>query len=153
MSMTDAAGPEWVTQDLFFDGHTHQYQTLTCEVWPEDGRAGPLPERVELLRVRLPGGIAPEFFVHDAETARGVVHAVYHSLGRGYCQLEPGRLVGAIDVDAQLAYEAYADDAGWRSAITGEPLPLWHLAPEDVRAHWRAVIVQLTGRSPAALPR
>jgi hypothetical protein len=37
----------------------------------------------------------------------------------------------------RVMYERYADHADGRSAVTGEPLPAWDEAEEEIREHWR----------------
>jgi hypothetical protein len=39
----------------------------------------------------------------------------------------------------QVAYEAYADDAGWAS-VHGEPLPAWRDQRPEIARHWCAAV-------------
>jgi hypothetical protein len=36
----------------------------------------------------------------------------------------------------QVAYEAYCEKTGGRSAVTGEPLPTWEDQAPEIRAAW-----------------
>ncbi len=38
----------------------------------------------------------------------------------------------------RIAYEAYCDSTEWKSAITGQPLPIFEQSPEPVRRAWIA---------------
>lgn len=48
-------------------------------------------------------------------------------------QLDPAN---AVD-QGQVAYEAYCQSTGGRSAITGEPLPAWADQKREIREAWR----------------
>ena len=39
----------------------------------------------------------------------------------------------------QRAYEAYCQSWGWKSAVSGDPLPQWPFVPADIKKHWAAV--------------
>lgn len=39
---------------------------------------------------------------------------------------------------ARMAYEAYCEATGWRSAITGQELPPFDKTPDAVQAGWMA---------------
>lgn len=38
----------------------------------------------------------------------------------------------------QIAYESYANYSGWRSLVTGEPLPNWDRLRPSVQGAWQA---------------
>ncbi len=38
----------------------------------------------------------------------------------------------------QTAYEAYAGSTGWKSAISGAPLPTWDAQADAVKTAWEA---------------
>jgi hypothetical protein len=38
----------------------------------------------------------------------------------------------------KIAYDAYCGTTGFKSAITGDPLPPFHLTPEAVQSGWIA---------------
>lgn len=38
----------------------------------------------------------------------------------------------------QILYEAYCEEAGWKSAVTGAPLPQYDQCPDAVKRCWRA---------------
>lgn len=44
----------------------------------------------------------------------------------------------ALMVAARKAYEAYAGRAGWKSLVTGDPLPQWNALPGSVVNGWFA---------------
>jgi hypothetical protein len=48
--------------------------------------------------------------------------------GKGPARLTPGR----------IAYDAYCAKTGWKSAVTGEPLPIFPLAKPEVKEAWEA---------------
>lgn len=39
----------------------------------------------------------------------------------------------------QILYEAYCESTGWKSAVTGSPLPHYHQCPPAVVLGWQAV--------------
>lgn len=42
-----------------------------------------------------------------------------------------------IDVEGgKIAYEAYCESANWRSKYTGNSLPPWEDADDDIKHHW-----------------
>jgi hypothetical protein len=54
---------------------------------------------------------------------------------------------------AQLAYEAYGNDAGWVNYL-GNPMPAWSDLPTDTKSHWRAAtlcVIDLTERGMVSL--
>lgn len=38
----------------------------------------------------------------------------------------------------QVAYEAYAESTGWKSAISGAPLPTWDAQADVIKTAWEA---------------
>lgn len=38
----------------------------------------------------------------------------------------------------QVAYEAYCNHTGWKSAISGAPLPQWKDVKPDIKAAWES---------------
>lgn len=40
-----------------------------------------------------------------------------------------------MDTLGRVAYQAYADDAGWK-AFNGDMLPNWEDLPSEIRQHW-----------------
>jgi hypothetical protein len=44
----------------------------------------------------------------------------------------------AIKTRAQVAYEAYFENAGGKSLATGQPLPPWEKLSPEIRAAWEA---------------
>lgn len=39
---------------------------------------------------------------------------------------------------AQVLYEAYCEQAGWKSLATGDPLPPWSELKPSIQAGWQA---------------
>lgn len=37
---------------------------------------------------------------------------------------------------ARVAYEAYCDSVGWKSAVTGQELPIYEELPDIIKAGW-----------------
>lgn len=42
---------------------------------------------------------------------------------------------------AQVLYEAYCEQAGWRSLATGDPLPPWNDLKPSIQVGWQASAV------------
>jgi hypothetical protein len=62
----------------------------------------------------------------------------------------------AMMAAARKAYEAYAGRAGWKSLVTGDPLPQWADLPGSVMNGWFAAATAVIGSfraQPAALQR
>lgn len=47
---------------------------------------------------------------------------------------------------ARLAYEAYCESVGGKSAITGDPLPIYEALPIDVHVAWIAAARAVASR-------
>ena len=50
-----------------------------------------------------------------------------------------GRVTGMPDPDlhlAEIAYNAYCEQAQWKSLATGAPLPAWRLLSDAIQAGW-----------------
>ena len=50
---------------------------------------------------------------------------------------------------AQVAYEAYSEQAGGRSLATGAELPEWDALPAPIREAWEVAILAVLTREPA----
>jgi len=37
----------------------------------------------------------------------------------------------------QIAYEAYCEFTGWKSLVSGQPLPQWDKLKPEIQAAWR----------------
>lgn len=46
----------------------------------------------------------------------------------------------------QVAYEAYAGSTGWKSLVSGAPLPQWEAQAEPIRAAWEAAATAARAR-------
>ena len=47
---------------------------------------------------------------------------------------------------AQIAYEAYCEHVGWKSAITGDELPHWEYLPARIKDAWGSSVLGVIGR-------
>lgn len=45
---------------------------------------------------------------------------------------------GDNKLSGQIAYEAYCESTGWKSAVSGQPLPQWEQVKHDIKRAWQA---------------
>jgi hypothetical protein len=55
-----------------------------------------------------------------------------------HCLVDRAAEPELVEDRAPQLYEAYAEKAGWKSVITGAPLPPWEDVPPAVRECWLA---------------
>lgn len=47
----------------------------------------------------------------------------------------------------QVAYEAYCESTGWKSAVSGAPLPGWDTQTEEIKQAWKAAALAVSAQT------